>query len=101
MIHFWNIYQLILAGNWMIWHLICELINLLFRLARLQVVEMRENHLKALPKSMSRLVELRRLDIGNNDFFEFPEVVGTLSKLNEFWCDNNRINSIPSVCSFY
>jgi Leucine-rich repeat (LRR) protein len=58
---------------------------------------LRENHLKVLPKSMSRLVELRRLDIGQNDFLEFPEVIGSLNKLSELWCDCNRIISIPSV----
>lgn len=66
-------------------------------LSRLQIVELRENHLKALPKSMVRLVELRRLDIGQNDFLEFPEVVGSLPKLTELWCDCNRIISLPSV----
>lgn len=46
---------------------------------------------------MSRLVELRRLDIGQNDFVELPEVIGNLPKLTELWCDYNRIISLPSV----
>ena len=46
---------------------------------------------------MSRLVELNRLDIGQNDFLEFPEVIGNLQKLSELWCDCNRIISVPAV----
>ncbi len=41
-----------------------------FRLSKLKILEARENHLKTLPKSMSRLTCLERLDIGNNDFSE-------------------------------
>jgi hypothetical protein len=40
---------------------------------KLRILEIRENHLKTLPKSFGRLVELERLDIGNN---EFTELVG-------------------------
>jgi Leucine-rich repeat (LRR) protein len=43
------------------------------RLVKLRILEIRENHLKTLPKSFGRLVELERLDIGNN---EFTELVG-------------------------
>lgn len=67
------------------------------RLARLQIVELRENHLKTLPKSMTRLVELKRLDIGQNDFIEFPEVIGCLPNLTELWCDFNKLVSITEV----
>ena len=44
-----------------------------FRLSRLKILELRENHLKTLPKSFSRLTELEKLDIGHN---EFTELVG-------------------------
>lgn len=36
---------------------------------------MRENRLKTLPKSMSRLVELERLDIGTNEFDIFVNLI--------------------------
>lgn len=49
---------------------------------------------------MARLVELTRLDIGQNDFLEFPEVVGSLQKLSELWCDCNRMTSVPAVSLF-
>ena len=34
----------------------------------LRLLELRENRLKDLPKSMCQLVDLERLDIGNNHF---------------------------------
>ncbi len=96
------------------------------RLSKLKILECRENHLKTLPKSLSRLTYLERLDIGNNDFTELastcshivlyleamwnnlfltwpcfsslqPEVVGSLTGLLELWCDCNRITTFPSV----
>lgn len=60
-------------------------------------MELRENHLKTLPKSMGRLIELRRLDIGQNDFIEFPDVIGSLISLTEFWCDYNKLLILPDV----
>ena len=36
---------------------------------------MRENRLKTLPKSMARLVELERLDIGTNEFDTFVNLI--------------------------
>ena len=48
------------------------LINLfVFRLNKLKILEVRENRLKTLPKSLSRLTELERLDLGTNDFEAF------------------------------
>lgn len=43
---------------------------------------------------MSRLTQLRRIDIGNNEFTELPEVIGHLVSLRELWCDGNRIRRI-------
>ena len=40
----------------------------IFRLSKLRILEVRENRLKTLPKSLSRLTELERLDLGTNDF---------------------------------
>ena len=40
------------------------------RLSKLKILEVRENHLKTLPKSVARLTALERLDIGNNEFTE-------------------------------
>ena len=60
-------------------------------------MEVRENRLKTLPKSLSRLICLERLDIGNNDFAEIPDVVATLLNLQELWCDTNQLTAIPPV----
>lgn len=45
------------------------------RLSRLRILELRENQLNTLPKSIARLTALQRLDIGQNDF---SELVGVL-----------------------
>lgn len=58
---------------------------------------MRENVLKTLPKSLERLTELERLDIGQNELMELPEVIGSLGNLKELWCDLNHLTSIPAV----
>lgn len=44
--------------------------SLCYRLSKLRILELRENHLKTLPRSMARLSQLERLDIGNNEFSE-------------------------------
>ena len=44
------------------------------RLVKLKILEIRENHLKTLPKSFGRLAELERLDIGNNEFTDLVSI---------------------------
>ncbi|KGL89264.1 Protein LAP2, partial [Charadrius vociferus] len=66
-----------------------------YRLTKLQILELRENQLKILPKTMSRLTQLERLDLGSNEFTEVPEVLEQLSGLKEFWMDGNRLTLIP------
>uniref|UniRef100_A0A8C7A5K2 Erbb2 interacting protein n=1 Tax=Nothoprocta perdicaria TaxID=30464 RepID=A0A8C7A5K2_NOTPE len=66
-----------------------------YRLTKLQILELRENQLKLLPKTMSRLTQLERLDLGSNEFTEVPEVLEQLSGLKEFWMDGNRLTLIP------
>ncbi|XP_017732588.1 PREDICTED: protein LAP2 isoform X2 [Rhinopithecus bieti] len=48
-----------------------------------------------LPKTMNRLTQLERLDLGSNEFTEVPEVLEQLSGLKEFWMDANRLTFIP------
>ena len=56
--------------------------------------------MKTLPKSLSRLSDLTRLDVGQNDMMEIPEVVGQLTSLNELWMDSNNLVSVPHVSVF-
>ena len=44
-------------------------------LVRFSVLEVRETRLKTLPKSLSRLTELERLDVGTNDFDVFVCII--------------------------
>uniref|UniRef100_A0A8D1TNC8 Erbb2 interacting protein n=1 Tax=Sus scrofa TaxID=9823 RepID=A0A8D1TNC8_PIG len=77
--------------SWML-----DLFYFLFcRLTKLQILELRENQLKMLPKTMNRLTQLERLDLGSNEFTEVPEVLEQLSGLKEFWMDGNRLTFIP------
>jgi erbb2-interacting protein len=46
----------------------------------LKILELRENHLKTLPKSFSRLTELERLDVGHNEFTELVSDIKGLTK---------------------
>uniref|UniRef100_A0A8B9FLV1 Erbb2 interacting protein n=1 Tax=Amazona collaria TaxID=241587 RepID=A0A8B9FLV1_9PSIT len=46
-------------------------------------------------RTMSRLTQLERLDLGSNEFTEVPEVLEQLSGLKEFWMDGNRLTLIP------
>uniref|UniRef100_A0A8C3LNQ0 Leucine rich repeat containing 7 n=1 Tax=Chrysolophus pictus TaxID=9089 RepID=A0A8C3LNQ0_CHRPC len=61
----------------------------------LYVLELRENHLKTLPKSMHKLTQLERLDLGNNEFSELPEVLEQIQNLKELWMDNNSLQILP------
>ena len=48
-------------------------------------------------KSLARLTDLRRLDLGHNDLHEVPEVVGSLPELRELWLDGNKIKRISDL----
>jgi len=54
----------------------------LYRLSKLKILELRENHLKTLPKSFSRLTELERLDVGHNEFTELVSHIKGLTFYN-------------------
>lgn len=45
-------------------------VDLIFSLASLESLELRENLLKSLPESLSRLSKLQRLDLGDNELEE-------------------------------
>ena len=50
--------------------IILSFFNIYFniRLSKLKILELRENRLKTLPKSLDNLKILERLDIGTNEF---------------------------------
>ncbi|XP_061655251.1 erbin isoform X3 [Phyllopteryx taeniolatus] len=86
------------------------------RLTKLQILELRENQLKMLPKfydpadvcvcvcvcacvrrSMQKLTQLERLDLGSNEFTEVPEVLEQLTGIKELWMDGNRLTFLPGM----
>ncbi|KAM7388167.1 hypothetical protein PAMP_024365 [Pampus punctatissimus] len=58
----------------------------------LSVVEASVN---PITKSIHRLTQLERLDLGSNEFSEMPEVLEQIHNLKELWLDNNSLQSIP------
>ena len=65
------------------------------RLAKLRILELRENSLTSLPKSMARLVSIVRLDLSQNQFSEVPDVLTAMTELEELWLDGNKLRSLP------
>ncbi|GAB1288274.1 Leucine-rich repeat-containing protein 7 [Apodemus speciosus] len=46
-------------------------------------------------QSMHKLAQLERLDLGNNEFSELPEVLDQIQNLRELWMDNNALQVLP------
>ncbi|NXU49755.1 LRRC7 protein, partial [Turnix velox] len=46
-------------------------------------------------RSMHKLTQLERLDLGNNEFSELPEVLEQIQNLKELWMDNNSLQVLP------
>uniref|UniRef100_A0A663M1F0 Leucine rich repeat containing 7 n=2 Tax=Athene TaxID=126785 RepID=A0A663M1F0_ATHCN len=44
---------------------------------------------------MHKLTQLERLDLGNNEFSELPEVLEQIQNLKELWMDNNSLQILP------
>ena len=64
-------------------------------LSNLESLELRENLLKDLPESISRLTKLERLDLGDNDIVTLPAHLGYLPALQELWLDHNQLQRLP------
>ncbi|KAJ7419642.1 leucine rich repeat containing 7 [Willisornis vidua] len=67
-------------------------VNPVSKLVKLRILELRENHLKTLPKSMHKLTQLERLDLGNNEFSELS--IGKLKQLVYLDVSKNRIETV-------
>ncbi|KAJ7395968.1 Protein LAP2 [Pitangus sulphuratus] len=67
-------------------------VNPISKLTKLQILELRENQLKILPKTMSRLTQLERLDLGSNEFTEV--FIGTLKQLTYLDVSKNNIEVV-------
>lgn len=67
------------------------------QLSRLKILELRNNNLVMLPRSLNRLEQLERLDIGMNAFESLPDIIGNLKNLRELLIDDNHIELIPTA----
>lgn len=61
----------------------------------MESLELRENLLKDLPESISRLTKLERLDLGDNDIVTLQSHLGYLPSLQELWLDHNQLQRLP------
>uniref|UniRef100_A0A286XEW9 Leucine-rich repeat-containing protein 7 n=1 Tax=Cavia porcellus TaxID=10141 RepID=A0A286XEW9_CAVPO len=71
----------------------------------LTIIEASVNPISKLPdakeiavpemRSMHKLAQLERLDLGNNEFSELPEVLDQIQNLRELWMDNNALQVLP------
>uniref|UniRef100_A0A8C6YFB9 Leucine-rich repeat-containing protein 7 n=1 Tax=Naja naja TaxID=35670 RepID=A0A8C6YFB9_NAJNA len=63
---------------------------------RLQKIDYQLKDLKTKNRlSMHKLTQLERLDLGNNEFSELPEVLEQIQNLKELWMDNNSLQTLP------
>ncbi|MFT7801589.1 leucine-rich repeat-containing protein 7-like [Arapaima gigas] len=46
-------------------------------------------------KSLQKLSQLERLDLGSNEFAELPEALEHVQNLKELWMDNNSLQTLP------
>ena len=68
----------------------------LFKLAAtLEILDLSGNHLNALPYDFYRLQNLRILFLSDNDFIEFPKVLGECINLEMIGFKANQITHIP------
>uniref|UniRef100_A0A674EZJ5 Erbb2 interacting protein n=1 Tax=Salmo trutta TaxID=8032 RepID=A0A674EZJ5_SALTR len=51
----------------------------------------------SLCRSMHKLTQLERLDLGSNEFTEVPEVLEQLTGIKELWMDGNRLTFLPGM----
>lgn len=72
-----------------------EFVDFFCSLSQLETLELRENLLKDLPESISRLTKLERLDLGDNDIVTLPSHLGYLPALQELWLDHNELQRLP------
>uniref|UniRef100_A0A8C1F415 Erbb2 interacting protein n=1 Tax=Cyprinus carpio carpio TaxID=630221 RepID=A0A8C1F415_CYPCA len=48
-------------------------------------------------RSMHKLTQLERLDLGSNEFTEVPEVLEQLTGIRELWMDGNKLTFLPGM----
>jgi Leucine-rich repeat (LRR) protein len=53
------------------------------------------NQLTALPESIGKLVNLKRLYCENNQLTALPESIGKLVNLEWLYCENNQLTALP------
>ncbi|KAJ3300613.1 Leucine-rich repeat-containing protein 40 [Borealophlyctis nickersoniae] len=64
--------------------------------AKLEVLDLAENALEAVPPGVLNLKELKRLDLTNNAIGKLPPELGTLTQLNILLITGNPLRGLPS-----
>uniref|UniRef100_UPI00358E5918 leucine-rich repeat-containing protein 40 n=1 Tax=Myxine glutinosa TaxID=7769 RepID=UPI00358E5918 len=63
-------------------------------LTSLNVLDLRDNQLEALPSEIDLLHSLQRLDLSNNSLSSLPSSLGTLNKLHSLTLQGNPLRSV-------
>ena len=64
--------------------------------AKIEHLELHDNHLQSLPDSILQFANLKNLDASENQFTAFPSQVLNLKKLQTLYIYSNQIAEIPS-----
>src|ERR1700677_2436862 len=61
----------------------------------IRVLNVRYRQLQTVPKELSQLANLQRLDLSNNQLHIIPKELGQLASLQELYLPNNQLQTIP------
>jgi Leucine-rich repeat (LRR) protein len=73
----------------------CRLALMLERVPHLQLLDLSNNQLRALPDAVFALQELETLELGQNRLLELPTDVKRLTKLQTLDVSHNQLASLP------
>lgn len=60
----------------------------------LKILELRDNQIKIIPAEITKLANLIKFDLTNNDIEELPNTIGLMPHLQSFKIDGNRLKLI-------
>ncbi|MBI5823763.1 MAG: leucine-rich repeat domain-containing protein [Chloroflexi bacterium] len=72
-----------------------ELPDSLWKLTKLQKLNLSNNQLTTLPPSLGQLTRLTKLDLSNNQLTTLPDSLGQLTQLTELNLSSNQLTTLP------